>query len=146
LLTVLAINRLRPVGTGQLERSARRRGGWRLGRWRGLGLGLGPSLDAKPVLWREGYRGSPAGWVPVHWVIYGLIASAATATMVALILQRGLGKSTAFASLLNGVQVAWGMLLVVVLATTTLASERTRGGWDALLATPLETRTIVLGK
>jgi ABC-type transport system involved in multi-copper enzyme maturation permease subunit len=142
LLTGLAILRLRPVAVGQLDRPVHRRGGGRFGPWRGLG----PSLDANPVLWREWYRRSPAGWARIIWVLYGLIASASTATMIALIVERGLGKSTLMASLLNGIQVAAGMLLVVVLATTTLASERTRGGWDALLATPLETRTIVLGK
>jgi ABC-type transport system involved in multi-copper enzyme maturation permease subunit len=78
--------------------------------------------------------------------LYDLCAIAATATIIALVVSRGLGFSTQFASLLNGLQVAAGMLLLAVRATTTIADERARGGLDVLLSTPLESRSIALAK
>jgi ABC-type transport system involved in multi-copper enzyme maturation permease subunit len=47
---------------------------------------------------------------------------------------------------ISGVQVSAGLLLLSVSAATSLAEERQRGGLDVLLATPLSTRSIVLGK
>ncbi len=43
-------------------------------------------------------------------------------------------------------QVSAGLLLLSVSAVTSLAEERQRGSLDVLLATPLSTRSIVLGK
>jgi ABC-type transport system involved in multi-copper enzyme maturation permease subunit len=48
--------------------------------------------------------------------------------------------------MLNGMQVSAAMVILVVSATTALAAERAAGGWDVLLATPLDSRAIVLGK
>ena len=47
---------------------------------------------------------------------------------------------------ISGVQVSAGLLLLSVSAATSLAEERQRGSLDVLLATPLSTRSIVLGK
>jgi ABC-type transport system involved in multi-copper enzyme maturation permease subunit len=80
------------------------------------------------------------------WVIYDLCSLAATATIIALVISRGLGGSTQFASLLNGLQVAAGMLLLVVRSATTFADERARGGLDVLLSTPIESRSILVAK
>jgi len=107
---------------------------------------MSPLLDANPVLWREWQRRRATGWVGWIWVLYDICAIAATATIVALVISRGLGLSTQIASLLNGLQVAAGMLLLAVRATTTFAEERARGGLDVLLSTPLESRSIVLAK
>ena len=49
-------------------------------------------------------------------------------------------------AVINGVQVAAGLLLLSVSAATSLAEERQRGSLDVLLATPLSTRSIVWGK
>ncbi len=118
------------------ERAApRRRSHWLL-----------PLLDRNPVLWREWQRRRATGWVGWIWVLYDLCAIAATATIITLVISRGLGISTQIASLLNGLQVAAGMLLLAVRATTTFAEERARGGLDVLLSTPLESRSIVLAK
>ena len=47
---------------------------------------------------------------------------------------------------INGLQVAAGLLLLSVSAATSLAEERQRGSLDVLMATPLSTRSIVWGK
>src|SRR6185437_14825982 len=49
-------------------------------------------------------------------------------------------------AVINGMQVSAGLLLLSVSAVTSLAEERQRGSLDVLLATPLSTRSIVLGK
>ena len=49
-------------------------------------------------------------------------------------------------AIVNGFQVAVGLLLLSVTAATSLAEERARGSLDLLLSTPLSTRQIVLGK
>jgi ABC-type Na+ efflux pump permease subunit len=46
----------------------------------------------------------------------------------------------------NGLQVAIGMLLLSVSAASSLSEERVRGSLDVLMATPMSTRAIVLGK
>jgi ABC-type transport system involved in multi-copper enzyme maturation permease subunit len=46
----------------------------------------------------------------------------------------------------NGFQVSIGLLLVSVGAATALAEERAQGGLDVVLATPMASRSIVLGK
>ena len=43
-------------------------------------------------------------------------------------------------------QVALGLLLLSVSASTSLAEERVRGSLDVLLCTPLSTRSILVGK
>ena len=48
--------------------------------------------------------------------------------------------------MINGLQVGAGLLLLSVSAATSLAEERQRGSLDVLMATPLSTRSIVLGK
>jgi ABC-type transport system involved in multi-copper enzyme maturation permease subunit len=140
LLTAMAIVSLRPVATRRpsLLRLRRRKAfasGW-----------LAPSLDRNPLFWREWQRRRATGWVGMLWILFDLCALAATGTIVILVIERGLGVSTELASLLNGLQVAAGMLLLIVTATTTLADERSRGGLDVLLSTPLESRSIVLAK
>jgi ABC-type transport system involved in multi-copper enzyme maturation permease subunit len=107
---------------------------------------LSPLLDRNPILWREWQRRRATGWVGWIWVLYDFCAIAATATIITLVITRGLGISTRFASLLNGLQVAAGMLLLAVRATTSFAEERAGGGLEVLLSTPLESRSILLAK
>jgi ABC-type transport system involved in multi-copper enzyme maturation permease subunit len=47
---------------------------------------------------------------------------------------------------ISGMQVSAGLLLLSIASATSLAEERQRGSLDVLLATPLSTRSIVLGK
>src|SRR5262249_19318257 len=49
-------------------------------------------------------------------------------------------------AVISGMQVSAGLLLLSVSAVTSLAEERQRGSLDVLLATPISTRSIVLGK
>jgi ABC-type transport system involved in multi-copper enzyme maturation permease subunit len=144
VLTEGAILGLRPVAVRQLERpirSAQARAGWR--RWWPW---PGPSLDRNPVLWREWHRGSRAGWTQMIWGLYAVLALGTTGTMITMVVRSGLSVGSEVASLLNGMQVSAGLLLVAVAATTALAGERAQGDWDVLLTTPLESRTIVVGK
>ena len=46
----------------------------------------------------------------------------------------------------NGFQVSIGLLLLSVMASTSLAEERARGSMDLILTTPLSTGEIVIGK
>jgi ABC-type transport system involved in multi-copper enzyme maturation permease subunit len=55
-------------------------------------------------------------------------------------------KSATLAAWCNGLQVSIGLLLFGVTTVSTLAEERTAGGLDVLLTTPLPTWSIVWGK
>jgi ABC-type transport system involved in multi-copper enzyme maturation permease subunit len=103
-----------------------------------------PSLDSNPVLWREWRRRRPSLGARLVWLAYALLASLFTAVAV------GERLSTPTRMLLprlvNGFQVAAGLLLVSVSAATVLAEVQNRGGLEVLLATPLSTRSIVWGK
>jgi len=138
--TAVAIATLRSAAARSLDRSPQRARTPRRYRW--------PSalLDGNPVLWLEWKRRRATGWVGWIWVLYDFCAIAATGTIIVLVISRGLGVSTRIASLLNGLQVAAGMLLLAVRATTTFADERAEGGLDVLLSTPLSSRSIVLAK
>jgi ABC-type transport system involved in multi-copper enzyme maturation permease subunit len=48
--------------------------------------------------------------------------------------------------MINAFMVSIGLLLITATAATVLAEERQRGGLDVLLATPLTTHEIVMGK
>jgi len=103
----------------------------------------GPSLDSHPVLWRE-WRRRPSRWIRCVWLAYTLLALLFSVLAAAERL-----KSTAYIAmppLVNGIQVFAGLLLVSVAASAGLAEERSRGGLETLLVTPLSTRSIVWGK
>jgi ABC-type transport system involved in multi-copper enzyme maturation permease subunit len=135
-LTALAVFRLRAVCTREVvprPKRARARLGPRLNL-------PGPSLDANPVLWREWHRSRPSGWARVVQALF--VAGAVTASVGAVVAPR----STFSMAWVNGLQVSIGMLMLSVTAATSLAEERVRGSLDVLLATPMSTREIVLGK
>jgi ABC-type transport system involved in multi-copper enzyme maturation permease subunit len=144
-LAVLAVLRLRAVALGQAGRPARLRPGGALAglRWRDLRL-PGPSLDGNPVLWREWHRRLPSRWARLAWLVYGGLALVFSLLAVAQSL-----TSTGPQPLVpwvNALQVPFGLLLLSVTSVTSLGEERLKGTLDVLLATPLPTRTIVLGK
>ncbi len=139
--------RLRPIAArdpGQPRRGARPREGSRI-LAQLLSLVPGPSLDANPVLWREWHRRRPSRWAGVVWSLYGVMTFGLTATLIALNLS-GTPDRLQVASVGNGFQAGIGLLLLSVSAATALAEERVRGNLDALLVTPLATRSIVWGK
>jgi ABC-type transport system involved in multi-copper enzyme maturation permease subunit len=136
-LAAVAALRLRPAA--REPHHARRWNGFgRLSRWL-----PGPSLDANPVLWREWHARRPTRWVLILWLLYAALAVICT-TSVAWMTGRFTNGGPA--PLLNGLQVAAGMLLLSVSAASALAEERVRGNLDVLLATPLSTRSVVWGK
>jgi ABC-type transport system involved in multi-copper enzyme maturation permease subunit len=144
LLAVLAAAHLRAVAIGQLGRPAgvRRRPGHPPDLR--LPCLLSPSLDANPVLWREWhYRRLSRGFRLV-WAGYALLAVACSG--LAVIVDGGPRGDGVFAVFVNGIQVAIGLLLVTVTATTSLTEERARGTLELILATPLSTRAIVWEK
>ena len=148
LLTALAAYRVRAVAlrqAGQGSVARRRRWALRLSRPAWLPRLPGPSLDGNPVLWREWQRYKPSRFLRVAWVLY----TAMGLTGFAVALTTGLPNSRMQAEVIVGMsvfQVAVGLLLLSVNASTGLAEERARGSIDVLLSTPLSTLSIVIGK
>jgi ABC-type transport system involved in multi-copper enzyme maturation permease subunit len=151
LLAALAVIRLRPVcrrepGAGARPRKGRRAYWWESGRFKTLFVDRwpriirGPSLDRNPVSWREWHRGRPSRWARV--VQRGFIAVALVFSILAALP----GSNPGMAAWVNGMQVSVGLLLLSVSAATSLAEERARGSLDVLMASPLPTRQIVVGK
>jgi ABC-type transport system involved in multi-copper enzyme maturation permease subunit len=139
-LAALAVVRLRPVCTRETVRKAlQKRPGKELEEPDRPSRLPGPSLDGNPVLWREWHRNRPSRWAKVVGAVY--VGLAAIFSAVAIVSQSGHA-----AAWTNGLQVSIGLLLLSVTAATSLGEERVRGSLDVLLATPLLTREIVLGK
>lgn len=145
-LTALAVFRLRTVSTRERVKRKSTRGAKSRPspRWVAALASLtsrlpGPSLDFNPVLWREWHRNRPSGWARAVAIIY--IGLAITFSFAALAPGTGSLKEG-----VNALQVSIGLLLMSVTASTSLAEERARGSLDVLMATPLSTREIVLGK
>jgi ABC-type transport system involved in multi-copper enzyme maturation permease subunit len=99
-----------------------------------------PVLDFNPVLWREWHRSRPPQWARIVTVAFVVLA----VTFSAIAIQTG--QNGILPPWLNAFQVAIGLLLLSVIASTSLAEERVRGSLDVLMTTPLSTGQIVLGK
>lgn len=109
----------------------------------------GPSLDGNPVLWREWHRNRPSRLARLVWGVYGLAAIAATAWGLYEAFRYGVDMTGGGSTTLLGavcLQFSFGLLLLAVLAPTSLAEERIRDSLDVLMTTPLSTREIVWGK
>lgn len=107
---------------------------------------FGPSLDRNPVLWREWHRNRPSrlawrlwasllgvSWCLAAWGTYELIKNGT----------RNGPNPLAFAFM---IQLLFGFLMLSATAPTVLAEERVRGSLDVLLATPVKTRSLIIGK
>jgi ABC-type transport system involved in multi-copper enzyme maturation permease subunit len=147
-LAILAVLRVRTVTLRKVSRPAGA-SGWSL-RTRCLRLRRvwlpAPSLDFNPVLWHEWRRRKPSRWLRLVCVLYGLLAASFTLFALVQTLRPGRGQLSLLAPWVNGLQVAFGLLLLTVGSVTSLADERASGTLDLLLTTPLPTRSIVLGK
>ncbi len=141
-LTGLTIARIRAVCTRtRVKRQVSRRGLiGRLDRRLNWRFPLpSPSLDFNPVLWREWHRSRPSR---LTRIVIGVYMVGSLLASIAAILSTG-----PFTRVwVNGLQTAIGMLLLSVIASTSLAEERVRGGLDILMTTPLSTAEIVIGK
>ena len=138
---------IRQAGRGEATRRADRPAGARRGPLaRLVRLLPSPSLDGNPVLWREWHRRRPSRWSVAIWGLFGVLSS----WVQPLGDRRGARRQRAGrprrGAVISGVQVSAGLLLLSISAVTSLAEERQRGSLDVLLATPLSTRSIVLGK
>lgn len=140
LLVALAVWRVRPVALRQVSRGGTAaRVGW-LGR---LTRRLpGPTLDGNPILWREWHRSRPTRWSTFVWGGFALASLAS----IAWVLDNRIPGTRDVGTVINGLQVSVGLLLLSVSAVTSLAEERQRGSLDVILATPLSTVSIVMGK
>jgi ABC-type transport system involved in multi-copper enzyme maturation permease subunit len=98
-----------------------------------------PSLDGNPVVWREWRRSRPTRWTMLFAIAYAGLSI--LFSVVSIIWSRGLAGP-----IVNGVQVSIGLLLLGVIAASSLAEERAGGSLDILLCTPLGAPQIVVGK
>ncbi len=133
LRAVTLRTRVKPVKVNAKARPQRRPApGWL--RWIGQGA---PALDADPILWREWHRKRPSTYTRVIWWTYAVVCG--FFTLAAPFSPRN-------GSFVNALQVSIGLLLASVGAASSLAEERAQGGLDVVLATPIDSRRIVLGK
>jgi ABC-type transport system involved in multi-copper enzyme maturation permease subunit len=146
-LVGLATLRVRRVALRQAGRAAsvpRRRLASLLRRPSWLPRIPGPPLDLNPVAWREWHRTRPSLMMRIAWALYAALG----VVWLSLILlrpeqQKVHAENVGF---MNAFQVAVGLLLLSVGAATSLAEGRVRGSLDVLLATPMSTRSILVGK
>jgi ABC-type transport system involved in multi-copper enzyme maturation permease subunit len=138
---------IRQAGRGEATRRAVHPAGARRGPLARLAHRLpSPSLDGNPVLWREWHRRRPSRWSVAVWGLFGVLSGGFSLWVIVEALKRALPGAPGIGGVISGVHVSAGLLLLSISAVTSLAEERQRGGLDVLLATPLSTRSIVLGK
>jgi hypothetical protein len=145
-LLALAIWRLRPVVVAQAGRSEKRARARFPEPKRFFRSWPTPTLDGNPVVWREWYRNRPSR--PARWIwtilllaAWGLAALGTHDTIV-----YGVADGSAALAIGFMLTLFFGLLFVCATAPTVLAEERALGCLDALLASPLSTRSIVVGK
>jgi ABC-type transport system involved in multi-copper enzyme maturation permease subunit len=105
-----------------------------------------PSLEGNPVLWRERHLRRPSRWSVAVWCLFGVLACGSSLWAIVEALDGPLPGGRDTGAAISGMQVSAGLLLLSISAATSLAEERQRGSLDVLLATPLSTRSIVMGK
>ncbi len=122
----------KPAKPAKPRPSRRLAPGWL--RWMGQGS---PALDDDPILWREWHRKRPSAFTRAIWWTYAVLCTLCTFASF---------SGNRVLPVVNTFQVSIGLLLACVGAATSLAEERVQGGLDIVLATPLDSRRIVLGK
>jgi hypothetical protein len=103
-----------------------------------------PSLDSNPVLWREWHRNRPTRMARVVHIVFVVGCIAGTGLGIADAMHNGIGQ--VLLEEMSLLAVTFGLLILSATAPTSLTEERVRGSLDVLLATPLPTHAIVLGK
>jgi ABC-type transport system involved in multi-copper enzyme maturation permease subunit len=110
----------------------------------------GPSLDRNPVLWREWHRSRTPR---LSAMLILLIAMTIAGSAFKAITIWNIGVESSERSLYEHgglysylAPIVFGMVVLAAMAPMSLSEERQRGSLDVLMATPLSTRTIVLGK
>jgi ABC-type transport system involved in multi-copper enzyme maturation permease subunit len=135
-LALISTWRIRRVTLRQMSRAASRRGPDE-GLWRRFGVSE-VALDRNPVLWRERHRRRSSGWGRAIWRLYAVLSS--SFTLLAIFVNDNIAPGV------GAFMVSIGLLMVSVTSATALAEERSLGSLDVLMATPVSTREIVLGK
>jgi len=105
----------------------------------------GPSLDDNPVLWREWWRTRSSLGARVFWLLYFVAAAAVTISCVHTFWN---GQRIPDLVGVVGYEIGIGLLAVALRSSLAWSDEKTAGreGLDLLLATPLASTTIVMGK
>jgi ABC-type transport system involved in multi-copper enzyme maturation permease subunit len=147
---VLAVWRMRPVACRSDGKSHK---GGRFGWMGGLSRTLpGPSLDRNPVLWREWRRLRPSAWmIAVTLLVWGATTAACLIGAYSIWRHGITPGGGPVAGLLAGIGgyvilILFGLLMLSVIAPTSMSEERQRGSLDVLVSTPLSTTAILLGK
>jgi ABC-type transport system involved in multi-copper enzyme maturation permease subunit len=138
MLAALACWRLSPATLGTSGHARR----WWFPRLSNLSL---VSLDAYPLFWRECRLRTPTRWLGLLWAVYVTGAILFTGLAVGAATESGV-RLWAWTGPFNGFQSAVGLLLLSIVSPVALAEERSRGGLELLLATPISTRSLVLSK
>ena len=145
VLTTIAIARVRKVVIGQSNRGVKRQKAGPLARI--LDYIPGPSLDGNPILWREWHRKRPTKWAGRFWTLYVFVSFCASGFVLFLFFSDPMSHHAGeLAAFVNGVEVAVGLFLLTISATSSLAEERDRGSLDVIMTTPLSTPAILWGK
>jgi ABC-type transport system involved in multi-copper enzyme maturation permease subunit len=142
-LSVLKLRRVVVDLAGRPEKATRRLPAWTRVAFPTL---IGPSLDGNPVLWREWHRNRPSRFARRLWVGLLLVTWGLVAWGTYELATKGFKNGPSGLGFGLLIQLAFGFLMLSATAPTVLAEERVRGSLDVLLATPLSTRTIVVGK
>ena len=147
---LVAVWRMRPVACrieGQSQRGARFGLLGRLSR-----VLPGPSLDRNPVLWREWHRSRPSAWmIALGFFVWGTTSltcaiGACSAWRHGIRPVPGLTAAQMAGVFAYMILIFFGLLMLSAVAPATLSEERQRGSLDVLVATPLSTTAILLGK
>ena len=145
-LAMIAIARIRSVVTQQSDRSRKERRR-RLPELKHLFPSWPtPQLDGNPVLWREWSRNQPSKLARRLWAALLVLIWLSMALGTYEAITEGMSSSTNGFGFGFMLLLLFGMLMLSATAPTALAEERVRGSLDALLATPMSTRSILAGK
>jgi ABC-type transport system involved in multi-copper enzyme maturation permease subunit len=146
---LVAVWRIRPVAC-RIEGEQR---GARFGLLGRLSRGLpGPSLDRNPVLWREWHRLRPSAWmIALGCFVWGTtsltcVIGACSAWRHGIKPVPGLLAAQLSGMFAYLILIFFGLLMLSAVAPSSMSEERQRGSLDVLVATPLSTTAILLGK
>ncbi len=146
---LVAVWRMRPVAC-RIEGQTQRGGFGLLGR---LSRVLpAPSLDRNPVLWREWHRSRPSAWmIALGLFVWGTTSltcaiGACSAWRYGIQPVPGLTVAQIAGVFAYLILIFFGLLMLSAVAPASLSEERQRGSLDVLVATPLSTTAILLGK
>jgi hypothetical protein len=146
VLMVLSIARLRRVvivQSGQAERRARR---LLPSLTKAFPSWPSPTPDGNPVLWREWHRNLPSRLARRLWTGLLMIAWSLAAVGTYDTIIYGVADGSGALQIGFGLTLFFGLLMLCATAPTVLAEDRARGCLDVVLASPLCTRSIVVGK